>query len=134
MRYAPSPPVILIVEDEILLLEFAADVLEDAGFSVLKASNPAEALRVLATAADVQVLFTDVDLRAERDGIWLARQVKAEWPDVHLIVTSGRSWAAEAPGIFVPKPYSPDQVIGIIRDQIDRRGEWEPVHGESASP
>jgi hypothetical protein len=37
----------------------AADVLSDAGFTVLESTNAEEALRLLETRSDVQVLFTD---------------------------------------------------------------------------
>jgi CheY-like chemotaxis protein len=57
-----NPLVILLVEDEVLVRMVAADVLEDAGFTVLESTNAEEALRLLETRSDVQVLFTDVNM------------------------------------------------------------------------
>ena len=45
-----NPLVILLVEDEVLVRMVAADVLEDAGFTVLESTNAEEALRLLGTS------------------------------------------------------------------------------------
>ena len=56
--------VILLVEDEVLVRMLAADVLSEAGFTVLESTNAQEALTLLEARPDVQVLFTDVNIRA----------------------------------------------------------------------
>ena len=43
----PTPPVVLVVEDEPLVRMTAADELEEAGFQVLEAANADVALKVL---------------------------------------------------------------------------------------
>ena len=70
-----NPVVILLVEDEVLVRMVAADVLEDAGFTVLESTNAEEALRLLETRSDVQVLFTDVNMPGALDGLGLAQTV-----------------------------------------------------------
>jgi hypothetical protein len=47
----------LLVEDEVLVRVFMADVLEDAGFRVIEAANAWVALNWLEAGEDVQVLF-----------------------------------------------------------------------------
>ncbi|WP_348641943.1 hypothetical protein [Methylobacterium sp. WL9] len=52
-------------------------------------------------------------------GMTLAGRVHEAWPDIRLVVTSGRQWFADGEipdhGLFVPKQYSSDQVIDAIR-------------------
>jgi CheY-like chemotaxis protein len=118
-----NSPVVLIVEDEYLVRMTLADELEDGGFQVLKAANADIALRVLEAQSDtVQVLFTDVDLPGSMDGMELARQVRARWPHVQLLISSGHS-APEPDQMpnqsrFVQKPYIGPTVVRQIREMM----------------
>src|ERR1700742_68925 len=102
---------VLVVEDECLIRLNAVDALEDAGFLVYAADCPDAAVRILEEHADIDLIFTDVNMPGSMDGLELARHVRARWPEVKLIVTSGGAWKSEMKlppgGIFVPKPYSP---------------------------
>ena len=55
-------------------------------------------------------------------GVTLAGRVHDAWPDIRLVVTSGRQrfTNGEIPnhGRFVPKPYSLDQVVDAIRHAV----------------
>jgi response regulator RpfG family c-di-GMP phosphodiesterase len=67
-------PTILVVEDEALLRLYAADLLEENGFSVVEAENADAALKVLETREDVRLLFTDVRMPGSCDGMdWRER-------------------------------------------------------------
>jgi CheY-like chemotaxis protein len=87
---ASRPTVVLLVEDEPLVRMLGVDVLEDAGFTVVEAANASEALRALETRTDVRVLFTDVNMPGELDGLELARVVHQRWPDIRLLIASGQ--------------------------------------------
>ena len=125
MTKRDQPSLILVVDDEALLRLRAVDVLEDAGYRVVEASDAAEALKVLEDRSDVRLLFTDVQMPGEFDGMELAAKVCQRWPDVLLIVTSGRLNIADKDvpdhGRFVAKPYQDHvlvkQVGGLIADQ-----------------
>jgi len=80
-------PVILVVEDEILVRLTAVAIAEDAGFEVLSATTADEALSVLEARADVRLVFTDVQMPGSMDGLRLAHAVRDRWPPVELIVT-----------------------------------------------
>src|SRR5277367_5526302 len=73
-------PLVLVVEDEELLRLHAANLLEDHGYRVIEAANAAAALKVLETRNDVRLLFTDIQMPGRIDGMDLARQVHARWP------------------------------------------------------
>jgi two-component system, response regulator PdtaR len=99
-----------VVDDEELLRMSAAGLLEDHGFEVIEAANAAAALRELEAHPDVRLLFTDIQMPGGSNGMDLAREVHARWPNVLLIITSGqvRPRDAEIPddGRFVGKPYN----------------------------
>ena len=115
-------PVVLIVEDELLLRMDAADVIGAAGFEVIEAANADQAIEILETRSDITVVFTDIQMPGSMDGLKLARAVRGRWPPIKIIATSGRIHvdAMELPegGRFLRKPYSPAQVTGTLRELI----------------
>jgi len=108
---------VLLVEDEPLVRMVASESLEDAGYEVIEARDAEEALALMAGRRDVGVLFTDVNMPGSMDGLGLAELIHARWPDVHLVVTSGRPLDRKVPdvGTFLPKPYTPDEMTRAIR-------------------
>ncbi len=126
-----DPPVILLVEDELLVRMTAADELEEAGFQVLEAANADVALKVLEARSDeVVVLFTDVHMPGSMDGMELAEQVHARWPHVRLLISSGsaRPHQDEIPdhGQFMPKPYHAETLVRHVYELMgaaERREE-----------
>ena len=117
-----SKAAILVVEDEMLIRIWAADLLEDNGFSVLEAKDADAALIVLESRPDVKLLFTDVQMPGSLNGMELAQEVHARWPHVLLVITSGRERPsrAEIPddGRFVPKPYNAEQLLRQVNDLL----------------
>ncbi len=113
---------ILLVEDEILIAEWAADCLTEQGFVVRTAGNAADALRQLA-AGRVDVLFTDINLPGTMDGVTLARRARELQPDLCVIYASALvgmlSAEARVPGgVLLPKPYEPESVVRIIAGAV----------------
>ncbi len=86
-----SAVVVLVVEDEPLVRMFAVDLLEDDGFTVIEATNADEALALLRTRPDVQVLFTDVNMPGSLDGLALARHVATSCPHLTVLIASGQA-------------------------------------------
>jgi len=115
-------PVVLIVEDEFLLRMDAADMVREAGFEVVEAANADQAIEILETRRDITVVFTDVQMPGSMDGLKLARAVRGRWPPIKIVATSGHVDVAEADlpegGRFLPKPYNPTQVTGLLREAI----------------
>ena len=110
--------VILLVEDEPLTRMDACMGLQDAGFEVVDAPDAKTALELLRTRKDIAVLFTDVQMPGEMDGLELARAVHVLRPDIKILVTSGglklRDEDLPDDGRFVPKPYVVDRVAATI--------------------
>jgi two-component system, response regulator PdtaR len=114
-----SSPVILVVEDEMLVRMVVADVLSDAGFTVLESTSAEEALRLLEIRPDVQVLFTDVNMPGALDGLGLAQAVHNRSPGIGILIGSGRIRPGPGelpPGTrFIAKPYAPSALTDAVR-------------------
>src|SRR6202051_1989530 len=112
-------PVVLIVEDEFLLRMDAVDMIAAAGFEVLEAGNADKAIEILEARRDITVVFTDIQMPGSMDGLKLARAVRGRWPPVKIVATSAldvRETELPEGGRFLPKPYSPFQVTGVLRE------------------
>ena len=111
---------VLIVEDEFLLRMDAVDMIGAAGFEVAEAANADQAIEILESRPDITVVFTDIQMPGSMDGLKLARAVRGRWPPIKIVATSGHVGVRETDlpdgGRFLPKPYSPMQVTGVLRE------------------
>jgi CheY-like chemotaxis protein len=114
--------VVLIVEDEFLLRMNAGDMIAAAGFEVVEAANADEAIEILESRRDITVVFTDIQMPGSMDGLKLARAVRGRWPPIKIIATSGHVGVCETDlpegGRFLPKPYSPIEITGVLRELV----------------
>jgi two-component system, response regulator PdtaR len=117
---ARSIPVILIVEDELLIRMDSAEAIENAGFEVIQAGNADEAIVILTTRPDIHVVFTDIQMPGSMDGLKLARFVRDRWPPIKIVATSGVVRVGDddlpAGSVFLPKPYRGAQVVATLRE------------------
>jgi CheY-like chemotaxis protein len=113
---------VLVVDDEAFLRLCARDVLEQAGFDVLEASDGEEALDVLSAHADIDAVVTDVRMPGPIDGLALAHVLRRSHPDVRSLVVSGHAIAADARAgdvdRFLPKPYSGEVLVTTLRSLL----------------
>jgi CheY-like chemotaxis protein len=111
--------VILVVEDEALVRLDAIDMLNDAGFRVIEATNADEAIAILEKRPDIRVVVTDIQMPGSMDGLKLAATIRNRWPPIALIVTSGRVSVKpqDLPerGRFLPKPYTGLNLVEAIQ-------------------
>jgi len=118
---------VLIVEDEALIRVDAVDMVEDEGFAVCDAANVAKALQLLETRDDIGILFTDIDMPGEMDGLDLARIVRKRWPHIAIIIVSGHTHLADADvpngGVFFSKPYLRATILKALRRADARSGD-----------
>jgi CheY-like chemotaxis protein len=115
-------PVVLIVEDEFLLRMNAVDMIQAAGFDVVEAANADEAIDILEARPDITVVFTDIQMPGSMDGLKLAHAVRGRWPPIKIVATSGHVSVTQKDlpdgGRFLPKPYSPHEITGVLRELI----------------
>ena len=118
-----APAVVLIVEDECLLRELAAELVEDAGFVALQAADAEAAIAVLVARSDVAAIFTDINLPGRIDGLELAHTVRDRWPPIKILIASGRvrPKPSELPpnSVFLEKPYRGAAVIAHLHFLTD---------------
>jgi CheY-like chemotaxis protein len=118
---APHAPTVLVVDDDALVREPISDYLREVGYEVLEAGDAQEAIDMVSHAEHVDVVFSDVRMPGELDGVGLARWMKAHRPGLPVLLTSGyagSSWPASELGQEVrllPKPYTQAQVLRHIR-------------------
>lgn len=102
--------VILVVEDSPLIRMGAMDLVRTAGYEALEAGDAAEAIRILESRDDIDLVFTDIQMPGTMDGIKLTHFIRKRWPPVKLMVASGNTIIDESSlpegSRFVPKPYN----------------------------
>jgi DNA-binding NtrC family response regulator len=110
---------VLIVEDEPMLLWYAADIVREAGFLAIEASNADAAILILEARTDIRIVFTDIEMPGSMDGIKLAAAIRGRWPPIELILTSGltkvRNDDIPERGRFFSKPYQAAEIIEALR-------------------
>jgi len=120
LRYVPA--VVLIVEDEMMLRMRAVDMVEDAGYTPIEASDADEAVAILESRSDIALMCTDIQMPGSMDGIGLARAVYLRWPLIKIIVVSGQLKLASidipADSRFFGKPLEAREMIVEMQSMI----------------
>ena len=114
-----SPVYVLVVEDDFLNRLHAVNLVEEAGYIAVEASNADEAITILEARKDIRIVFTDIDMPGSMDGLKLAHAIRERWPPIELILTSGHFDLShdEIPerGRFFPKPYRDQEIISALQ-------------------
>jgi CheY-like chemotaxis protein len=111
--------IVLVVEDEPILRMTAVDMIEDAGFEAIEATDATQAVEILESRLDIRIVFTDIDMPRGMDGVKLAILIRNRWPPIDIIITSGHTDAPDielpARSLFFAKPYDEKQILSAIR-------------------
>jgi CheY-like chemotaxis protein len=115
--------VILCVDDEANALLLRKLVLEKAGYRVLTANSPAEALKVFASEP-VDLVLSD-QLMPGQTGTQLARQIKTLSPEIPVLVISGVNEIpldADSADLFMSKVEGPEAMCEKISSLLKQSG------------
>jgi CheY-like chemotaxis protein len=116
------PPVILVVEDEMLLRMRAVDMVEDAGYLPVEAVDADEALTILQSRSDIVLLFTDIQMPGSMNGLQLALAVRERWPRIKIILASGQLKLSQSEipenSRFFGKPLDSGDMVAEIREML----------------
>jgi CheY-like chemotaxis protein len=116
-------PVILLVEDDVLVRFTTADILREAGFDVLEAVDSSEALALLTTGHPLDLVLTDIRMPGHMDGVQLASVIKNTRPNLPVALLSSHLESAEHQAdVFISKPYQPDRLVEVVKRLIG--AEW----------
>ncbi len=105
-----------------LLRMRAVDIVEDAGFVAVEAVNADDALVILESRSDIELLFTDIQMPGSMDGLKLAYAVHERWPLIKIILVSGQLTLTEGDkppdSLFFGKPLGAAQMIGEMQEMM----------------
>ena len=114
---------ILVVDDDAIVIKSCKRILEAEGFEVITVSSADSALEAI-KKSDFDILLIDVKM-PKRDGMYLMREIKTNWPEIPTIVMSGYptpETIAEVLNLgatlFIPKPFRPDELIKSVRQVL----------------
>lgn len=112
---------ILMVEDNADVRLMGATLLEEAGFEVHQAGDAAEALALVRGGLAFDLLFTDIVMPGDRDGVALAAEVRRLQPGVPVLLTTGWGDRANDHGglQLIGKPYRAPELTQKIRALLD---------------
>ena len=121
MRRTPDAGLVrvLVVDDQPDVLATTAELFKLMGYEVLEASNGADALRILQSAPDIQVLFSDVVMPG-MSGVKLGAEARKLIPGINVILASGFQGSAFGGGAvhdfhFLVKPFRMSDLARILR-------------------
>lgn len=117
---------ILIVDDERDIRELISEILKDEGFTTRLAANSDGAMEEIAQALP-SLIILDIWLKdSDMDGIDILKAVKANHPEVPVVIISGHgnieiAVAAIRQGAydFIEKPFNIDQLLVVIRRAME---------------
>ena len=117
---------IIVVDDEKIVLDCCRRVLIEEGFEVILLNSAAGAQDVIETE-NPALLLIDVKMPI-RDGLSLMEEITEKMPELPIIAMSGYptpetiSEAAKKGALrFVPKPFTPDELIETIRQVLSEK-------------
>lgn len=131
-------PTVLAVDDNREILNYIADAL-GKGFRVLKATDGARALEVLAEEENVDLILTDV-MMPEVDGVKLCQAVKRNLRTSHIpvIMLSAKSELSDqmdgmnvGADDYISKPFSMDILKAKIKNQLRTRARLKSIYSSS---
>jgi CheY-like chemotaxis protein len=117
-----SHATILFAEDDERVREVAAEMLREAGFRVLAASDGVAALALLRGGERIDLMFSDVMMPGGVDGYALAIEARRLRPGLPVLLTTGLSTASGLPEEHgfevVAKPYDQVALIRRLREML----------------
>jgi len=118
------PETILFVEDETLVRMDMAEFLRECGYRVYEAATAKEAIEALQAKFAVDLVFTDINLRDDMNGLELGEWTLRERPGVKVLVTTGdASRTVDIPqtvGLVLAKPYTGRDLLDRVRQALTK--------------
>ncbi len=120
---------ILVVEDETEILKLTSNMLRSKGYNVIEATNGSEALNIVKRdGSNIDLLFTDISMPGDMNGIQTAARALALNPDINVLFTTGFTKQSlpdygliEGSFEIISKPYQNNNLMQKIRDVLDQK-------------
>jgi CheY-like chemotaxis protein len=107
---------ILVVEDDPSVLVMTVDLLGGLGYQVISATGPEEALRILESEAEIDLLFSDVVMLGGVSGFELARRALSVRPKLKVLLTSGFTAGRDGTTDAFPLLEKPYETSALARE------------------
>ena len=120
---------VLVVEDNADVRNVAISLLEELGYRTVEAETAAAALDALASEQDVRIVFSDVVLPGQIDGLALARTVTTKYPQIPVVLTTGYTKVFETDPEFpvLRKPYQIAALSRVLHDALEASRPERPM-------
>lgn len=122
----PGHETILVVEDRPDVAELARTFLTDYGYTVLVAANAQNALQVFDQHDDIDLLFSDLVMPGDMNGVALAREIRRRRARIKVLLTTGyteasleRSDSGDVEFEVLNKPYGRSELARRVRVVLD---------------
>src|SRR5690348_6530616 len=122
-----TPERILIVDDEEAIREIVSSMLQNAGYVTMQASSGKQALEILGSGEEFQLMLSDL-MMAEMDGIALLDRVQDCYPDMPAImVTAVHDISVALAAIrngaydYLLKPVEGEQLLAMVKRALEHR-------------
>jgi two-component system, NtrC family, sensor kinase len=129
--HLPEPPIraghghILLVEDNLDIAEVTRASLEEIGFQVTHAADARAALTILRSGTRIDLVFSDIVMPGDLNGVDLARIVRSQHPSLPILLATGYSAVAQTATdegfTILRKPYDTaelnaaiDRILGVV--------------------
>jgi CheY-like chemotaxis protein len=113
---------LLLVEDDDAVATGVGHMLDDLGYSHVRVASAAEALEVLDQDPGFDLIFSDMVMPGEMDGLGLAQEVRRRLPSTPVLLTTGFSEAASAATgeafRLLPKPYGIESLSEALSETL----------------
>ena len=117
--------VVLIVEDDSLVRRYVTTQIESLGYTTLEAANAAEALHIIDTSGNIDLLFTDVIMPGFMNGRQLVDEALKRRPGLKTLFTSGYTENAivhhgrlDSGVLLLAKPYRKSELARMLRTAL----------------
>jgi len=118
---------LLVVEDDPQVRVMVVDMLESLGFNTRVASSYDEALLALKGEEPISLVFTDINLGERRTGVDLQKQIKEQFVDLPVLLTSGlpvvqleQQFGLQSGAALLTKPYTRDSLLAAINNRLGK--------------
>ena len=113
---------VLVVEDETFARMYATQLFEDEGYAVIEVDKAEDAIAALTSDPEIALLFADIRLPGEMNGLALAGQARALNPRIPVLLTSGYAQPVDLDvprrGKFLAKPYTAQMLLQTARELL----------------
>ena len=122
----------MILEPDVLVRTSIAEYLRDCGFKVYEAQSSEHVFRVLESGTKIDIVFAEAQFAGDLTGLELAKRIRAQYPGIDVIMTTGIANAADRAGDLceegpLQKPFHPQELLRRIQILKERRRTAPPI-------